>query len=412
MNQSVTILGAGIVGLCCALSLAERGQAVRVIDRNAPGRETSFGNAGIISPWSVVPQSMPGLWRQIPSLLADKNKPLSVRLSHWPRMIPWGLRFLGQSREHRVREIADAMEHLCLPTIDLYRRHLSGTGQEHLVQDSYYVHAFREAARADIAGLGYRIRREKGADLEWIGADELQRLEPALSNQFNAAIVIKGQARARSPGRICEAIADKAHRLGVRFIRDNVTALVANEGGWHIHGATGTYVASKVVVAMGVWSAGLLKPLGLCIPLEAERGYHVDFAAPDVDLTHSIMDVDRKVVLSSMDDGLRIAGQAEFAAVDAPTDPRRQAILTRQAVEALPDLNTKTARVWMGQRPSFPDSLPALGEVAGQPGLFTCFGHSHYGLMMAPKSGEIVADLVTGRPTNLDLSAYNLGRFN
>lgn len=411
MEHPITILGAGAVGLCCALSLAGRGHAVRLIDRKEPGRETSYGNAGVISPWSIIPQSMPGLLKQIPGLLTDRDKTLRIRARHWPAMIPWGLRFLAQGRPARVREIVDAMEHLCAPSVDLYRRHLQGTGQEHLVQDSYYIHAFRKAGKADLTALGYVLRGEKGAQMEVVGGPALRALEPGLSDAFKAAILIKGQARALSPGEICDALAAKARGLGVEIIQDDVAGLTARENGWHVHCKGNSFEAARVVIAMGVWSRALLGDLGVKVPLQAERGYHVEFRNPGVSLTHSVMDVDRKVVLSRMNGGIRIAGQAEFAPVDAAADPSRAAILTEAASDALRGLNTGDGKMWMGQRPSFPDSLPAIGEVPGQPGLFTCFGHSHYGLMMAPKSGEVVADLIEDRRSNADLTPYAVTRF-
>ncbi len=184
MTEHVTIIGTGIVGLCCALSLQERGVAVRFIDRGEPGQETSFGNAGVVSPWSFVPRSMPGIWKKLPAMLLDPNSALSVRFSFWPKMILWGLRFLGYSSEKSVRNISDAMELLCRPSIELYRKHLEGTGHENLIAYSYYVHAFRRAEQASLNGLDYLIRREKGGQLERIGSDELLRLEPALSPEF------------------------------------------------------------------------------------------------------------------------------------------------------------------------------------------------------------------------------------
>ena len=137
VHSPVVILGAGIVGICTALSLAERGLQVQVIDRGDPGQETSYGNAGVISPWSIIPQSLPGTWRSIPKLMFGKYRALSVRAAAWPRMVPWGLAFLRNGTEPKLRATADAMEHLCAPSIDLYRRHLSGTGHEGLIVDSF-----------------------------------------------------------------------------------------------------------------------------------------------------------------------------------------------------------------------------------------------------------------------------------
>lgn len=410
-SPPVTILGAGIVGICTALSLVERGASVRIIDLGAPGQETSFGNAGVISPFSIIPQSLPGVWKKIPQMMFGGARPLSVRAAAWPRMVPWGLRFLKQGTEAKVRSAADAMEMLCAPTIDLYRRHLAGTGSEDLLKDSMYVHAFRDGGRARLSDLDYAIRTEKGADLELVGKDELHRIEPALSPAFEAAILIKGQSRAMAPGKVGAVLAQKAAEKGVLFVQEEIRRLSREENGWKITCSTQTFHAKTVVVALGVWSARLLEPLGLKLPLMAERGYHVEFPEPRVELNNSIMDVDAKTVSSSMEGGLRMAGQAEFAPIDAPPDPRRQKRLETAARAAFPDLNLEGSRFWMGRRPSFPDSLPALGDVDGLPGLHVNFGHSHHGLMMAPKSGEILADLIMDGRINLDLAALSPGRF-
>ena len=411
MKETVTILGAGIVGICCALSLQERGVNVRLIDRGEPGQETSFGNAGIISPWSVVPQALPGIWKSIPGMLLNAAGPLTIRPSFWPKMIPWGLRFLSNSNEATVHDISDAMEVLCQPSVTLFRRHLEGTGHENLVVDSWYVHAFRNARRASLGDLGNTIRKEKGAELELIGQQELQRLEPALSRNFKAAVLIKGQARASAPGRLGQVLAEKAAAQGAEIIRAEVTSLTKDADGWTLATHGSTLKAQKIILAAGVWSAAILKPLGLNIPLVAERGYHVEFPNSQLQLNYSIMDVDAKIVASSMEIGLRVAGSSEFAAIDDAADPRKKTLLAKQALAMFPDLNDSDMKFWLGRRPSFPDSLPALGPIAGQPGLFAAFGHSHYGLMMAPKTGELLADLVAGVPPNIDLAPYSIQRF-
>jgi D-amino-acid dehydrogenase len=411
MAGEVTIIGAGIVGICTAISLRERGFEVRIVDRADPGQETSFGNAGVISPWSIIPQAMPGTWKTLPGLLFGRDSPLSVRAGYWPRMVPWGLRFLRNGSEARARAAADMLEYLCGPSVDLYRRLLRGTGHEDLLVDSFYVHTFRRAEKASLQALEYRIRTEKGGDLELIGQAELRALEPALTPDLQAAILVKGQARVRAPGELGRVLAEKARAMGVAFVRAEVTGLSRSGQGWAIATKAESLSAPRIVLAAGVWSAGLLRPLGIKLPLVAERGYHVEFADPGVELTHSVMDVGTRTVASSMLGGLRLAGTAEFGAIDAPPDPRRHALLTRQARALLPDLNTDAPSLWMGRRPSFPDSLPALGALAGQEGLFTAFGHCHYGLMMAPKTGEVVADMLSGRPANADLAPLNAARF-
>ena len=412
MDEPVTIVGGGIVGICCALSLQERGVPVRIIERDQPGQQTSYGNAGVISPWSIIPQSMPGIWREVPGMLLRRGGPLSVRSSFWPHMIPWGLQFLANGNENKVRQSSKMMEFLCGPSIELYRHHLKGTGRENLLTESYYIHAFQDHESPSFDMLDYSLRRERGADIELIDGAELRHLEPALSPSFKSAIVIKGQARGRSPGKIAHALAKKAKMQGADFVKAELQEIAQKEdNSWLLKTTAGSFSTTKLVVAAGVWSRDLLKMLDLKMPLVAERGYHVEFPNPGVELNNSVMDVKGKVVASSMVDGLRLAGMAEFGEIDAPADPRKHRQLINLAKSMLPDLSSDGSRFWLGRRPSFPDSLPAIGPVDGKPGLITAFGHSHHGLMMAPKTGEVVADMAIGRALNVDLSAINLGRF-
>ena len=370
-----------------------------------------MGNAGVVSPWSIIPQSQPGTWKSIPGLLFGYGRPLSIHPKVALQMVSWGTRFLRQGRESHVRRSAEAMSHLCGPSIELYQRHLSGTGHENLITESAYVHAFRDGSRANLSNLDYRIRSEMGANLELVGRDRLATLEPALSSDFNAAVLIHGQARVRSPGQLGRVLSAKAQALGASIKRLTIRHLKKTATGWKIECDGQTLEAERVVVCMGVWSARILKEMAFDVPLVAERGYHVEFANPGIEIFNSIMDVDAKVVVSSMDGGVRIAGQAEFAPIDAPPSEKRSKRLVTVAKSAFPDLETKKPSFWMGRRPSFPDSLPMLGKVKDQRGLFVNFGHSHYGLMMAPKSGELMGQLVCEERSNTDLQAYSATRF-
>ncbi|UWQ35483.1 FAD-dependent oxidoreductase (plasmid) [Leisingera sp. M527] len=411
-SPDVTVLGAGIVGICSALSLAGRGLRVRLIDRDAPGQATSYGNAGIISPWSVVPQSMPGLWKKVPGWLLAPLGPVAVKPAYLPKVAPWGLRFLSEGRAGRIQEISDAMGFLCRDCVEGFRVHLAGTGHEDLVQDSYYVHASRNPDEADLNSTGNRLRAAQGAEMERIGAAELRDLEPALTPEFQAAILIKGQARAVSPGRIGTVLAEKFRSMGGEILQQTVRGILpAQTGGWTYTTEAGQEWTPKLVLAMGVWSGELLKPLGIKIPMESERGYHVSFKNPGVALNNSIMDMDMKFVASSMEEGLRVAGTAEFAGLDQPLNQKRLDGLAELAKALLPDLQAGDMGTWSGQRPSLPDSLPCIGEVEGFPDLIAAFGHSHYGLMMAPKTGRLVADIVSGTPVNEDLAPFRARRY-
>ena len=413
MTEKVTIVGAGIVGICTALSLLEKGCEVEVIDRDPPAEGASHGNAGVISPWTCVPQSMPGVWKNVPKWLLDPEGPVALRWSYLPKFLPWAFKFLAAGKEACLPAIADAMSALNRPNVDLYRRHLDGTGHEDLVASSMYVHVFRDPAGANLNQLAWRMRAERDVPMEVINEGELREVEPAISTDYKAAILLKDQARALDPRAIGKALAEKAQGMGAVFLQTPVHKITPAGGGkWTLETGDGEMVASRLVLAAGVWSARLLAPLGISVPLEAERGYHMIFQDPGITVNNSIMETDAKFVASSMQSGVRFAGTAEFAGIDAEPDYRRARIFAKLGKRLFPGMNIDSPIEWMGRRPSFPDSLPCLGEVPGHAGLFAAFGHSHYGFGMAPNTGRVVAEVVSGATPNIDMAPYRIDRFS
>lgn len=326
-------------------------------------------------------------------------------------MVPWGLRFLRQSQEARAKAAADSMSALCAPSIDLFEKHLRGTGQEDLLTESIYVQAFRDGSKATLDGLDAEIRRQKGAEMEVVGRDSLIALEPALGPDFKAGVLVKGAARVRSPGRVAAVLADKARAMGAEFITADIKHLRQSDSGWTIHFNDEMRHADRVVLCLGAWSGKILADLGIKVPLISERGYHAEFGNPGITLNNSVMDVDGKFIASSMEGGVRVAGHAEFAPPDARPSKRHQDTLARVAKAAFPDLRTEDAKFWVGCRPSFPDSLPIIDAPASHKGLHLNFGHSHYGLMMSPASGELTAQMICGDRPNQDMSVFSAERF-
>lgn len=411
-KTEVTIIGAGIVGICSALSLLERDVAVRLIDRAYPAEGASYGNAGVISPWSCVPQSLPGVWRTLPKALLDPLGPLSIRMGYLPRFLPWALRFLNAGRAHRIPSIADAMDQLNRPNVDLYSRHLKDTGKAHLLKECFYIQAQRSPILPKKDGFAYRLRAERGAPMELLDGAGLRAVEPALASAYQSGLVIRDQARALHPGELGKVLAAKAAMLGAQFKTCEVRAINPKaDGNWLIETDREQLGAARLLITAGAWSMRLLEPLGIRLPLAFERGYHLECQNPGVELHHSVMDLDKKFVTSSMSSGIRSAGTAEFADLEIPPDNRRFAMLKTLTKAMLPDINIDQTKEWMGVRPSFPDSLPCLGPLPGFDNLFTAFGHNHYGLGMAPKTGEVIANLIDHRRPNIDLAPFRPDRF-
>jgi len=224
--------------------------------------------------------------------------------------------------------------------------------------------------------------------------------------------MVKQQGRAINPGRLGKVLAAKAQSLGARFLRGAVEKITPEaDGGYRIDTDEGSHTANTIVLAAGAWSARLLATLGVKVPLEAERGYHLVFKDPGVSLNHSIMDADNKFVTSSMEMGIRSAGTAEFAGLDTAPNYARARVFERHTKDLLPNINTASTEEWMGIRPSLPDSVPCIGAVPGHPRIFCAFGHGHLGLTGAPMTGRMVTALVAEEPLNIDMTPYRLDRF-
>ena len=226
----VAVIGAGIIGGCAALELAERGINVTIFDPAPVCSKTSYGNAGVISPWTCVPQSTPGLWKQVPRWLIDPEGPVSIRLGHLPKLMPWVLRFLAAGRSERLDPVADGLFRLSRGSVAAYKKRLAGTGQAQLVRDSMYVHVYRNPKAASLDHLGWQLRQARQVPIELIDKRALQEIEPHIADDFEAAILIKQQGRASDPAGIGIALAEKALAKGANHIQTKVYEIHPDQG--------------------------------------------------------------------------------------------------------------------------------------------------------------------------------------
>ncbi|MCK8786392.1 FAD-dependent oxidoreductase [Roseomonas sp. NAR14] len=412
------VIGAGIVGLCVAWYLLREGGArdgatVTVLDPAAPGSGTSSGNAGAISQGSVAPLAMPGVLKQVPRMLLDPAGALRVPPAYWPRALPWLARFVSAARPERVAAIAEALSRLLAHAPERHREIAAAEGASHLLEDNGQLYAYRDESQLTKDMTGWELRRRHGQHWQRLDSAELHELEPAVSPDYAIGILVPEQGLCVNPWRHAQMVADGVQRAGGVFLRRRATA-IATEGGRVVGVETdaGRVPAARVVIAAGAWSAPLLRPLGYRVPLESQRGYHVDLHAPGIRPRRPVVAADRKVFVSPMDFGVRVAGTVEFGGLQRPADPQRAALLLRDLAALFPGMRTEPAgEPWMGHRPCLPDSLPVLGPVARWPGLWTAFGHGHLGLTGSAPTGALLAQAMLGRRPNFDFSPFAPERF-
>ena len=414
-SPHVVVIGAGVVGACCATYLQQQGARITLIDRQRPGDEgaASFGNAGSLSPASMVPTPAPGMLAKVPGWLLKEDGPLTIRWPYLPRLLPWLIRFLraGGDAEHQ-RRAAEALAALHAPTFDFHSRLARDAGVPELVAPVEYLHVYGSEESYAGAEREWTMRRRHGVDFEVLGRGALREAEPDLAPHYVKGVRVRGQGRTLDPGRLVRAYVDR---------------VVANGGGLRIAEATGfeaganriravrtgggTVEGDAFVLSAGAFSRGLTDRLGLGLPLDTERGYHVTCPDPGITVSHTVMEADHKFVANPMAMGVRFAGMVELAGVDAPPNPRRAEVIERLAKRMYPALRLEGATRWMGRRPSMPDGLPVIGPSPRHENLWLAFGHGHTGMIAGPMTGRIVAGMITGPMPNIDVAPYRADRF-
>ena len=336
-----------------------------------------------------------------------------MRWRHLPALAPWLWRLVRSGTAGHMEAAAAALGGLHAPALGLYRELARDAGVAELVRDCGYLHVFR-AARADrISEAGWRLRAERGARLEVLDGGAIRELEPDLSEAYVQAVLIHDQGYCANPGRLVKALATHFAGEGGTVLRAEVTGLTTTETRVSaVRTSTRAIECAAVVIAAGAWSTRVTRMLGLHLPLEAERGYHVVLSEPGVSITRTIMETAGKFIATPMETGLRFAGTVELATVDAPPDYRRADAILRMARRMFPGLRGEPASRWMGPRPSLPDGLPVIDRAPRHENVYLAFGHAHTGMVGGPGTGRIVAGMVCDQPVNIDLRPFRAGRFS
>jgi D-amino-acid dehydrogenase len=413
---SVVVIGAGIVGLACATYLQRDGRKVVVLDPGGPGEGASYGNAGGLNGSSIVPVAMPGVLAKVPHWLLDPEGPLSIRMRYLPQLLPWLYRFVRAGRPELVRAQARALRGLLAPTVDMHRQLAASIGAGDLIQRSGLLIVYRSEASFAADAEANRLRAENGVKIDELSKDELRQIEPTLSPAYTRARFISENGYCRNPLRLSRALAEALVANGGEIRRERAEGFAFTDGRVEaVLTATGRIPAAAVVVAAGAHSKPFAARLGENVPLDTERGYHAMIKAPEVAPRLPIMDAEAKFVATPMEEGLRMAGTVEFAGLEAPPDWRRARILLRHGQAMFPGLPRAVSEdrvaLWMGFRPSMPDSLPVIGPTRRHANAFLAFGHGHVGLIGAPMTGRVIADLVARRPAAIDLTPFSAARF-
>lgn len=393
ISTDIAVIGGGVIGLTIALRLRADGREVVVIEPNTPGSGASYGNAGTIADYAIIPVGTPSVLRGLPSLLLDANSPLAIRKSALPSLFPWLARFAYESLPHRYRENAREIADLLSDASSAWTELAAEIGASDLLtaKGCLYLYPTRQAFQA--AASEIELRRSYGVAQELLSADEALRLEPRIPRFEGGGLFFPKALNISDPGEAMLHLSATAGRAGVQFLAASVTGLVRERTGVRVAAAPFAVRARTVVIAAGAHSGKLAAEIGDPVALDTERGYHVEYDMPAPPIARPVCPATSGFYMCPMRGRLRVAGLVELGGLTAPANPLLLQRLATNARRIFPELGAPS-RTWLGFRPSMPNSAPVIRPSKGGKDVIFAFGHGHIGLTLAPRTARMVSAML------------------
>lgn len=412
--EHVIVVGGGVVGVATALSLRRAGFEVTLIERAELGASCSFGNAGLLSVSGCVPVATPGILRSLPRLLTDANAPLAIRWRYLPKLAPWLLDFVRASTVARVEVASIALAELLAHAHACYRELLGEDAFNVLTRGGGMLYVYESDRSFERAKWAHELRRRRGVELNYVPAEQIRQLEPALAPIFKHAVHVPSTRYVVNPRRLVQTLADRFAAEGGGIVQGEVLDLDSRNGQRPgVHTTSGVRRADRVVVCAGAWSRRLARTAGCDVPLDTERGYHAMVPRPGHAPRIPVMSGDHEFAITPMETGLRFAGTVELGGLSSPPRMERAQLLLRLGRRMCPGVgDANDATFWMGFRPSLPDSLPVIGPVPGSGRVYLAFGHGHLGLTFGAVTARLVTDMIRGAPALVNPEPYAASRFS
>ena len=411
MSHPIIVIGAGINGISTAIWLQRAGYRVILMDKGKPGMGASYGNAGLIAQWAVTPVTTSDLWKSIPNYLLNPNAPFFLKWGYLPRLTPWLIKYLSYATDNSARKIASDLAPILCDAVDQHKSLTRGTGVDKWITDSKFNYAYKAHKDFEHDAFSWEMKAQAGFKPTVLTGEQVKEEEPILGPAFQCLAVLEGHGHITDPGQYIAELTDYFVAQGGQFIEaevrdfkmtnNHITAVLTD------HGA---FECSHAVLTAGIWSKDLMRKLGLKVPMETERGYHVIYENPSEMPRNPMMITTGKFGVNPMGNALRCAGTVELG--DHHADPSKGPLrlIRKYAKEAFPNLTYSGTQEWMGFRPSTPDSLPLIGELE-KSGIYVGFGHQHVGLTAGPKTGRLIAQMISGNVPNIDMSPYAPERY-
>ena len=411
-QNTVAVVGAGIVGICTGLYLQRAGFDVTLFDKDGPAQGASKGNAGHFATEQVFPLADSSLLPQIPKMLLDPLGPFRIKASYLLKAMPWFLRFMSNMRKTKFDSNKQALKALNEQSMDAYQALIDEAKLDHLYTKQGSLLVSEQDDETELKKV-YHEFKNNGVEVSFLDKKQLNAMEPNLNDKVKFGIYFSKVGHSADPEILAISLYKHFVDNGGEFIQSTVNNISQLDESTSVQTDKSSYQYGKVIIATGAWSKTLTQQLGYKVPLDTERGYHLMLPEQGC-LSIPVASLERKFIMTPMLGGLRLAGTVEFAGLTAPANEARAHALFPHAKAMLKqNLNhdVNTLPNWMGFRPSLPDSLPVIGQATKHNNIYFAFGHQHLGLTQAAITGKVVAELIAGKPTSLDLRPYCISRF-
>ena len=416
-NRSVIICGGGVIGLSCAYYLAREGWRVTVVERNAEGADScAHGSAGYISPSHVEPISAPGMvWKGLKWMTSSRS-PFYIKPRLDSDLMRWGWLFARHCTEAHRRRSAPVLRDLCLGGRRLFVELSDITGDAFELKQEGLLNLCQTQETLDHYATGLAaLCNEVGIEARVLTAAQTAALEPGAKLKVAGSVYFPIDAHI-SPRLFVPALTALLRDMGVKFSWNTSVYGWRAEGG-RIAGVSttaGDFLADEYVLTGGSWSPAMVHGLGLRLPMQAGKGYSLTMERPRLQLTKSMILSERRVAVTPMGGKLRFGGTMEISGHSDTVRPERIEQIIAGALAFFPELTVADfagIKPWFGYRPVSPDGLPYIGRLGSYANLSTASGHAMLGLTLAPISGLLIAEVLTGKKPSVDLSLLRPNRF-
>ena len=408
--KHIAIIGGGIMGISSALYLIRRGCKVTIIEKEPNGEPASYGNASWLSSSSITPVLMPGAIIKIPKMLFSRDGPLFLNFPGVLRILPWLLKYLSYSSEVKVNYISDHLAPLLSNSFEEHKKLAEGTDALKWIVNSPFLFIYKNREDYIRETLTWNIRKKHGFKPIEIGKDELSALVPGLSEDYTFAIKINNQGYISNSKKYLNDLIEGFKKLGGKIIEDEVVDISSDQKTIIIKGKKEEIFSDSVVIAAGVFSEKLSKKYGANVPMQSERGYHLELSGTNVKLKYPLMNGYLKLAITPRPSGIRFAGLVEFGSIDSNPNTKAYDLLIRNAKSMFPKITFKEKQEWSGHRPATVDSLPLIGPSQINEKVFFAYGHHHIGLTAGPKTGKLISKSILRDNDQIDLTAYRPNR--